>query len=70
MATGDTIHQLRLNSIGVLILVHENMTELVLVFLGDVARRLEELQCLGQKIIKIHGIGFLLALFVDRSERA
>ena len=68
---GNRVDQLRLNAVGVLIFVHENVTELVSDSISATSfRRLKKFQRLRKKIVEIHRVCFLLACFVDDLARA
>ena len=53
---GNRVDELRLNAVGILIFIHKDVAELVLIVSGDIFRRLKKFQRLRQKVVEIHRV--------------
>ena len=62
MARGNNIHKVRLQSVGVLIFIHQHMLHALLVIGGDIGVLAQQAQPVDEQIVKIHGIQLALAL--------
>ncbi len=64
MLATEPVDKFRLEAVGVLIFVDEDVLKLLLVLRGDILAHLEQLQRLGEQIVEIEGVGLALAPFI------
>ena len=62
---GEHAHKLILHAVGVLVLVHHDVFELVLIVAEDLGILAEQLHRLAEQIVKVHGVGGLQPLLID-----
>ena len=66
---GEAFHEQELDIVRILVLIHQNILELLLVFLPHLGTAIQQPERVDQQIVKIHGIGCFQTCLVQLIDR-